>query len=109
MSSHAAPPVAPTSDERGLASWEPADLAELVLPAWDEFAEIAAAVDLDAPSRIRGWTASREGRATVRRPGPGLRCAASPPMLCYQPQVKETLNTGQQRVNNARLAPGGQC
>jgi uncharacterized protein (TIGR03083 family) len=57
VSSHAAPPVAPTSDERGLASWEPADLAELVLPAWDEFAEIAAAVDLDAPSRVRGWTA----------------------------------------------------
>jgi uncharacterized protein (TIGR03083 family) len=40
-----------------MASWEPGDLAALVLPAWDEFVEIAAEVDLDAPSRVRGWTA----------------------------------------------------
>ena len=57
MSSAAQPPVAPTGDECGLASWEPTDLAGLLLPAWDEFADIAAVVDLDAPSRVRGWTA----------------------------------------------------
>lgn len=57
MSAHPTVPVVPTDDERGLASWEPADLAELVLPAWDEFAEIAAVVDLDAASRVRGWSA----------------------------------------------------
>ena len=50
-------PLVPSVDERGLASWEPADLAGLVLPAWDEFTEIAAKVDLDAPSRVRGWSA----------------------------------------------------
>lgn len=43
--------------EQGLASWEPADLAALVLPAWDDFLSIAAAVDFDEPSRVPGWTA----------------------------------------------------
>ena len=57
MSAPAAHPVEPSSDECGIASWEPGDLAALLLPAWDEFAEIAGAVDLDAPSRVRGWTA----------------------------------------------------
>lgn len=57
MSAPSPPPVAPTDDERGLASWEAADLAALVLPAWDEFTEIAAGVDLDARSRVSGWTA----------------------------------------------------
>jgi hypothetical protein len=57
VSSHAHAPVAPTGDECGLASWEQGDLAGLLLPAWDEFAEIAAVVDLDAPSRVRGWSA----------------------------------------------------
>jgi uncharacterized protein (TIGR03083 family) len=51
------PPVAPSDDERGLASWEAADIAGLVLPAWDEFVAIAEDVDLDAPSRVPGWTA----------------------------------------------------
>jgi uncharacterized protein (TIGR03083 family) len=51
------PAVAPSEDERGLASWEPADIAALVLPAWDEFVAIADDVDLDAPSRLPGWTA----------------------------------------------------
>jgi hypothetical protein len=49
--------VAPTDDERGMASWEPPDLAALVLPAWDEFTDIAAAADLDARSRVSGWSA----------------------------------------------------
>jgi uncharacterized protein (TIGR03083 family) len=47
----------PSYDECGLASWEPADVADLVLPAWDEFVEIAAQVDLGGPSRLAGWTA----------------------------------------------------
>lgn len=50
-------PVPPRPDERGLASWEPADLAGLVLPAWDDFIDIVAGLDLDAASRVRGWTA----------------------------------------------------
>jgi uncharacterized protein (TIGR03083 family) len=40
-----------------MASWEAADVAALVLPAWDEFIALAADVDLDAPSRVPGWTA----------------------------------------------------
>ena len=43
--------------ECGLASWEPADLAALVLPAWDDFIDLVGTVDLDAPSRVPGWTA----------------------------------------------------
>ena len=50
-------PVVPADDECGLASWEPADLAALVLPAWDDFIDLAGSVDLDAPSRVPGWTA----------------------------------------------------
>ena len=50
-------PVPPRADERGLASWEPEDLAELLLPAWDDFLDIAATVDLDAATRVRGWSA----------------------------------------------------
>ena len=57
MSAPAAHPVEPSSGECGIASWEPADLAALLLPAWEEFADIAGTVDLDAPSRVRGWTA----------------------------------------------------
>src|SRR3990170_1848825 len=60
MSSVSAPdpsPVLPSDGECGLASWEPADLAALVLPAWDEFIDIAAGVDLDASTRLTGWTA----------------------------------------------------
>ncbi|MGZ4594469.1 MAG: maleylpyruvate isomerase N-terminal domain-containing protein [Actinomycetes bacterium] len=49
--------VVPSDGQRGLASWEPADLAALVLPSWDAFLEIARAVDLDGPTRVRGWTA----------------------------------------------------
>ena len=59
MASVSVPPpaLAPSPGERGLASWDPADLAALVLPAWDDFISLAAAVDLDAPSRVEGWTA----------------------------------------------------
>ena len=60
MSSVTAPlthPAAPSAGERGLASWEPADLAGLLLPAWDEFVDLATDIDLDAPTRLPGWTA----------------------------------------------------
>ena len=57
MSAPSAPPLVPSDDERGLASWEPADVAGLLLPAWDEFLEVAAEVDLDAPTRLEGWSA----------------------------------------------------
>jgi hypothetical protein len=30
-------PIAPSDGELGLASWEPGDLAGVVLPAWDDF------------------------------------------------------------------------
>lgn len=50
-------PVEPATGERGLASWEPADLAGLLLPAWDDFLDITAEVDLDAPSRLTGMSA----------------------------------------------------
>lgn len=51
--------VQPVAGERGLASWDAADLAGLVLPAWDDFLDLAAdpGLDLDAPSRVDGWTA----------------------------------------------------
>jgi len=51
------PPGLPAEGECGLASWEPADLAALVIPAWDDFLDLAADVDPDAPSRVSGWTA----------------------------------------------------
>jgi uncharacterized protein (TIGR03083 family) len=47
----------PGVGERGLSTWEAADLAELVVPAWDAFCELAAQVDLDARSRVAGWRA----------------------------------------------------
>jgi hypothetical protein len=49
--------VVPSEGERGLASWEPADIASLVVPTWDAFLEIASSVDLYAETRIAGWTA----------------------------------------------------
>lgn len=55
----AVPPhaVIPSEGERGLASWEPDDLASLVLPGWDAFRAVAEQVDLSAASRVPGWTA----------------------------------------------------
>ncbi|MBA2769295.1 MAG: maleylpyruvate isomerase N-terminal domain-containing protein [Sporichthyaceae bacterium] len=50
-------PVQPVDGEQGIASWEPADLADLLLPAWDDFLDLVAAVDLDGASRVAGWTA----------------------------------------------------
>lgn len=47
----------PSDGERGLASWEPNDIASLVLPSWDAFQEIAAEVDLYDETRLAGWTA----------------------------------------------------
>lgn len=52
-----AAPLLPSDGELGLASWELADLAALVLPAWDEFLAIAAELDLDGPTRLDGWQA----------------------------------------------------
>jgi Mycothiol maleylpyruvate isomerase N-terminal domain len=49
--------VTPSAGERGLASWEPDDIASLVLPSWDAFQEIAAGVDLFEGTRVAGWTA----------------------------------------------------
>ena len=49
--------VVPSGGERGLASWEPADIASLVLPSWDAFQEIASTVDMYEASRVTGWTA----------------------------------------------------
>jgi Mycothiol maleylpyruvate isomerase N-terminal domain len=49
--------LAPSDGERGLASWEPDDIACLVLPSWDAFQEIAAAVDMYDRTRVAGWTA----------------------------------------------------
>lgn len=57
MSTGSSSSVAPSVDERGLATWEADDVADLVLPAWDEFLELAGEVDLDAPARVKGWTA----------------------------------------------------
>ena len=51
------PPVLPAAGERGLSSWEPADLAGLVVPAWDTFCEMAEHLDLEAATRLPGWTA----------------------------------------------------
>ncbi len=50
-------PLTPSDGELGLASWEAADLASVVLPAWDEFLGIAAELDLDGRTRVSGWTA----------------------------------------------------
>jgi hypothetical protein len=50
-------PIAPSDGELGLASWEPGDLAGVVLPAWDDFLGLATELDLDGPTRLTGWTA----------------------------------------------------
>ena len=46
----------PISGERGLASHDVALLARSYLGAWDAFIDLAADVELDAPSRLSGWT-----------------------------------------------------
>lgn len=57
MSGSSAAPLSPSDGEAGLASWDPADVAGLLLPAWDEFIGTAGEVDLDAPTRLTGWNA----------------------------------------------------
>jgi hypothetical protein len=49
--------LVPQPGERGLASAEPAEVAALLDGAWRGLLEIAAVVDLDAPSRVPGWSA----------------------------------------------------
>jgi uncharacterized protein (TIGR03083 family) len=57
VSGSSAAPLSPSDGEAGLASWDPADVAGLLLPAWDEFIRTAGEVDLDAPTRLTGWNA----------------------------------------------------
>ena len=66
-------PLTPSDGELGLASWEAADLASVVLPAWDEFLGIAAELDLDGRTRRLGLDGARRLRA------PGL--VAGQPVL----------------------------
>ena len=49
--------LSPAPGERGLASHEPAHVAQLLDPAWAGVARIAERVDLLAPSRLPGWNA----------------------------------------------------
>jgi uncharacterized protein (TIGR03083 family) len=51
------PPLLPSDGELGLASWEPEDLAAVVVPAWDAFLVMATELDLDGPTRLEGWAA----------------------------------------------------
>jgi len=46
----------PQPGERGLASAEPADVAALLAPAWAAVLDLASVVDLDAPTRLPGWS-----------------------------------------------------
>jgi uncharacterized protein (TIGR03083 family) len=48
-------PLVPAPGERGLASTERAALAERIVSGWDEFLDLSADVDLDAPSRLPRW------------------------------------------------------
>lgn len=67
--------LVPQPGERGLASADPADVARLLDAAWAALLTIAEAVDLDAPSRLEGWSArdvlvhlgSWDGRSDVEQ------------------------------------------
>jgi len=50
------PPLRPEPAARGLASTDPRDVAELVTAAWGGVAELTGRLDLDAASRLPGWT-----------------------------------------------------
>jgi uncharacterized protein (TIGR03083 family) len=50
-------PLVPSDGERGLASYDAADLTELAVPAWDGFIALAEQADLGAPSRLEHWSA----------------------------------------------------
>lgn len=47
----------PSEGERGLATYDPEDLAALLAAAWDGFLEVVDHVELEAPSRLSGWRA----------------------------------------------------
>ena len=49
--------LVPQPGERGLASTDPAQVAPLLDGAWAGLLEVAAEVDLDAPSRLERWSA----------------------------------------------------
>lgn len=49
-------PLTPVAGERGLSSQPPGDLVELLAPAWAATVERAQTVDLDAPTRLPGWS-----------------------------------------------------
>jgi len=49
-------PLVPVPGERGLASSDRKRLTRRVLAGWDEFVTVAEATDLDAPSRLPGWS-----------------------------------------------------
>jgi uncharacterized protein (TIGR03083 family) len=49
--------LVPAAGDRGLASYAVEDLRELLLGAWTGFLELAAQVDLEAPTRLAGWRA----------------------------------------------------
>lgn len=49
--------MTPATGERGLASHEPAHVADLLDPAWAAIGRIAERVDLLAPTRLPGWNA----------------------------------------------------
>lgn len=55
--SGSAPQLVPGPGERGLASADPTDVMTLLDAAWSGLLDVAAVVDLDAPSRLEGWTA----------------------------------------------------
>lgn len=47
----------PEPGERGLASGDLREVAALIGNAWDAVLDVAARVDLEAPSRLKGWSA----------------------------------------------------
>jgi len=51
------PPLVPAQGERGLSSHQPADVAALLEPAWASLERLAERIDLDASTRLPGWTA----------------------------------------------------
>ena len=48
--------VVPSLGERGLASHRPTDVAALLDPAWAHVERVAEVIDLDAGTRLPGWT-----------------------------------------------------
>lgn len=49
--------LSPSPGERGLASHEPMEIAALLEPAWAWVERTAERIDLDAPTRLPGWSA----------------------------------------------------